>query len=191
MNLNIYYFINEFDKNEIEKLSSNISIIYRNYEKKKNYTELKDLVTLCKKKRRKIYISNDLKSAIQFNFNGIYIPSFNKNLSFKNISRNNLEIIGSAHNFEELKTKEKQGCSIIFLSPVFENNKKKKFLGIVKASYLKNHSKSKIVFLGGINSKTLKKCKLCSPEGIGSISWVKKNGPSINTGPFKINLKLN
>tara|TARA_B100000886_G_scaffold301036_1_gene230372 strand:- start:27 stop:581 length:555 start_codon:yes stop_codon:yes gene_type:complete len=184
MNLNIYYFINEFDKNEIEKLSSNISIIYRNYEKKKNYAELKGLVTLCKKKRQKIYISNDLKSAIQLNFNGIYIPSFNKNLSFKNISRNNLEIIGSAHNFEELKTKEKQGCSIIFLSPVFENNKKKKFLGIIKANFLKNHSKSKIVLLGGINSKTLRKCKLCSPEGIASISWVKKNGPSINTGPF-------
>tara|TARA_B100001057_G_scaffold498804_1_gene607158 strand:- start:1130 stop:1669 length:540 start_codon:yes stop_codon:yes gene_type:complete len=179
MNLNIYYFINEFNKNEIEKLSSNISIIYRNYEKKKNYAELKDLVKLCKRKRQKTYISNDLKNAIHLNFDGIYIPSFNKNLSFKNISKNKLDIVGSAHNFKELKTKEKQGCSTIFLSPVFENIKKKKFLGTIKANFLKNSSSSKIVLLGGINSKTLKKCKLCSPAGIASISWVKKNGPSI------------
>ena len=41
MNLNIYYFINEFNKNEIEKLSSNISIIYRNYEKKKKLCRVK------------------------------------------------------------------------------------------------------------------------------------------------------
>ena len=36
--------------------------------------------------RRKVYISNNLKDAIQFNFNGLYIPSFNRNLGFKNIS---------------------------------------------------------------------------------------------------------
>ena len=29
-----------------------------------------------------------------------------------------------------------------------------------------------------------KKAKLCSPYGVASISWIKKNGPSINTGPF-------
>ena len=45
-----------------------------------------------------------------------YIPAFNKNLGFKNITRNSFEIIGSAHNVSELKIKEKQGCSNIFLS---------------------------------------------------------------------------
>ena len=40
MNFNIYYFINEFDKNEIEKLSTQISLIYRNYNKKNK----KDLI---------------------------------------------------------------------------------------------------------------------------------------------------
>ena len=34
MNFNIYYFIDEFNKNEIEKLSTQISLIYRNYNKK-------------------------------------------------------------------------------------------------------------------------------------------------------------
>ena len=75
MNLNIYYFIDEFNKNEIEKLSSKISLIYRNYDKKINPKELNELVAICKSNRRKVYISNSLKNAIKFNFDGLYIPS--------------------------------------------------------------------------------------------------------------------
>ena len=184
MNIKYYYFIDEFNKNEIEKLPNQISLIYRNYDKKNDPQELQKLVIHCKNKRRKVYISNNLKDAIKYNFDGLYIPSFNKQLRFKNIIKKNLEIIGSAHNAMELKIKEKQGCSNIFLSPIFENNKKKKFLNIIKTNLLKNLTKKKIVLLGGINFKTLKKSRLCSPYGIAAISWIKKNGPSINTGPF-------
>ena len=184
MYFNIYYFINEFNKNEIEKLSPKISLIYRNYDKKSSPSELKGLVNHCKKNRRKVFISNSLKDAIKFNFDGLYIPAFNKSLGFKNIVKNNFKIIGSAHNVIELKIKEKQDCSTIFLSPVFENNKKKKFLEVVKTNLLKNLTKNQIVLLGGINFATLNKSKLCSPHGVAAITWIKKNGPSINTGPF-------
>ena len=95
-----------------------------------------------------------------------------------------LEIIGSAHNATELKIKEKQGCSLIFLSPIFKNSKNKKFLDVIKANFLKKFTKSQIVLLGGVNLKTLKRSKLCTPSGVAAISWIKKNGPSINTGPF-------
>ena len=184
MNLNIYYFIDEFNKNEIEKLSSKISLIYRNYDKKINPKELEELVANCRNNRRKVYISNSLKDAIRYNFDGLYIPSFNKNLGFGNIVKNNLKVIGSAHDLIELKIKEKQGCSSIFLSPIFENKKRKKYLGVIKANLLKKLTNRKIVLLGGINYKTLKNSKLLSPYGIAAISWIKKNGPSINTGPF-------
>ena len=184
MNFNIYYFIDEFDKNEIEKLSTQISLIYRNYDEKNEPNELIKLVKHCKNSGRKVYISNDLKDAIKYNFDGLYIPSFNRKLVFKNIVKKNFELIGSAHNVAEIKMKEKQGCSSIFLSPIFENNKNKKFLGIIKTNLLKKITKNKIVLLGGINQKTLKRSKLCSPSGIAAISWIKKNGPSINTGPF-------
>ena len=102
----------------------------------------------------------------------------------QNITKKNLEIIGSAHNAIELKIKEKQGCSSIFLSPIFKNNKNKKFLDVARTNLLKNFTKKEIILLGGINFKTLKRSKLCSPYGIAAISWIKKNGPSINTGPF-------
>jgi len=184
MNYNVYYFIDEFNKNEIEKLSPDISLIYRNYDEISDTIELKKLVSYCKNNRRKVYISNNLKAAIKHNFNGLYIPSFNKSLVFRNIVRDNFEILGSAHNIMELKIKEKQGCSSIFLSPVFKNDKKKKFLGVVKTNLLKNLTNNKVVLLGGINFKTFKRLKMCAPNGIAAISWIKKNGPSINTGPF-------
>ena len=184
MNIRYYYFIDEFNKNEIEKLPTKISLIYRNYNKKSNPLELKKLVIHCKNNRRKVYISNSLKDAIKYSFDGLYVPSFYKQLRFQNIDKKNLEIIGSAHNAIELKIKEKQGCSKIFLSPVFKNSKKKKFLNIIKTNLLKNLTENKIVLLGGINFETLKRVKLCSPYGVASISWIKKNGPSINTGPF-------
>ena len=184
MNLNIYYFINEFNKNEIEKLHPKISLILRNYDKKNNPIELKELVANCKKNRRKVYIANNLKDAIKYNFDGLYIPAFNRNLGFRNITRNRFEIIGSAHNVTELRIKEKQGCSKIFLSPIFENQKKKRFLDVIKTNFLRNLTKNQIVLLGGINFQTLNKAKMCCPNGIAAISWIKKNGPSINTGPL-------
>ena len=183
MNIKYYYFIDKFNKNEIEKLSTQISLIYRNYHKKCDSKELRKLVTHCKINRRKVYISNNLKDAIKYNFDGLYIPSFYKQLRFRNIVKK-LEIIGSAHNTTELKIKEKQGCSYIFLSPIFKNNKNKKFLDVIKTNLLKKLTKRQIVLLGGINLKTLKRSKLCAPNGVAAISWIKKNGPSINTGPF-------
>ena len=44
MNIKYYYFIDEFNKNEIEKLSLQISLIYRNYHKKNDPKEIKKLV---------------------------------------------------------------------------------------------------------------------------------------------------
>ena len=184
MNIKYYYFIDEFNKKEIEKLSSQISLIYRNYNKKNDSKELRKLVIYCRSNRRKVYISNNLKDAIKYNFDGLYIPSFHKQLRFKNIIKRKFEIIGSAHNTIELKIKEKQGCTVIFLSPIFKNNKNKKFLDVIKTNLLKKLTKNQIVLLGGINFKTIKRSKLCAPNGIASISWIKKNGPSINTGPF-------
>ena len=70
MNLNIYYFINEFDKNEIEKLQPKISLIFRNYDKKNCPIELKQLVANCKKNRRKVYMATNLKDSMKYKFDG-------------------------------------------------------------------------------------------------------------------------
>ena len=181
---NIYYFIDKFNRKEIEKLNKSISIIYRNYYKNTSENELDDLVKLCKMQSRKVYISNDLKIALKCNFDGVYIPSFNTQNRYKNLPKKRFEIIGSAHNVREIYIKQAQGCTKIFLAPLFKNKKNKYFLGTIRFNLLKLYSKTGIVCLGGINEKNLRKCRLCNTNAIASISWIKKNGPSINTGPF-------
>ena len=181
----IYYYIDKFNKDEIDKLDRFISLIFRNYSNKINEKEMKDLTNFCRKQRRKVYISKNLKIALKFNFNGIYIPSFNKILKYRNIHKKNFEIIGSAHNTKEIIQKENQGCTKIFLSPIFKTKKNKYFLDVTRFNLTKLNAKKDIIALGGINDKNIKKVNLCDVKGVASISWIKKNGPSINTGPFK------
>ena len=57
-------------------------------------------------------------------------------------------------------------------------------ISLFEFNLIKLNAKKDIVSLGGINEKNLKKIKLCSVKSVASISWIKKNGPSINTGPF-------
>ena len=180
----IYYYIDKFDKDEIHKLDKSINIIYRNYSNKFNNKEITELVSLCRKQGRRVYISNNLNSALKYNFNGIYIPSFNKILKYKNIKKKNFEIIGSAHNIKEVLNKELQGCTKIFLSPIFKTKKNKYHLGTTKFNIIKLSAKREVIALGGINQENIKYIKICNIKGFAGISWIKKNGPSINTGPF-------
>ena len=180
----IYYYIDKFNRDEIYKLNKTINIIYRNYSSRFNKKEILQLVTFCKKQRRKVYISDNLKLALRFNFDGVYIPAFNKTLNYKNISKKNFEIIGSAHNIKEVINKEYQGCTKIFLSPIFKSKKNKNYLGVTKFNIIKLNAKKDIISLGGINMKNIKKLKMCNIKGFAGITWIKKNGPSINTGPF-------
>ena len=179
-NYNIYYFINKFDSDELLRLDNKINIIYRNYKEKNDKIEIKNIVKFCKKNKRKIFISNNIKIALNHDFNGLYIPAFNKNLNLKNISfKKEFKIIGSAHNLKEIKIKEKQGCDEIFISPLFKIIKKKGFLNISRFNYLCSLTKKNIIALGGINEKNFNQLNSVNSNGFASISWIKKNRPII------------
>ena len=170
----IYYYIDKFNRDEIYKLNRSVNIIYRNYSNTFDTKEISKLVTFCRGQRRKIYISNNLKLALKFNFDGIYIPSFTKILNYKNIPKKNFEIIGSAHNIKEIINKEAQGCTKIFLCPLFKTKKNRHYLGVTKFNLVKLNTKKDVISLGGINKKNIKKINLCSVKGIAGITWIKK-----------------
>ena len=143
------------------------------------------MVKYCKKNNRKIFISNKFNLALKYNFDGLYIPAFNKlayNQKFK--KKNNFKIIGSAHNYQEIVIKEKQGCEEIFISPIFFNKKNKFFLGIIKFNFLALTTKRKIIALGGINQNNIKRLLCTKSKGFAGISGIKKTG-LIYLGRFK------
>ena len=172
INLQVYHFINNYKKGEIESLDKKINIIYRDYDKKIREGDIIDIKDECKKTGKKFYISNNIRIARKLKLDGIYIPSFNNSL--KLINNNNLDIIGSAHNLKEIRIKEKQGVRCIFLSPLFKNNKKINYLGIYRFNYLSKLTDRKIIALGGINEINIKKLRFLKCNGYASITYLKK-----------------
>ena len=167
-----YYFISEFDTKYIDKQDKNTVIIYRNYNRNNNIKIVLDFKNYCKKKGYRFILANNIQLAMKLNLDGVYIPSFNKSLKFKYFKKKNFEILGSAHNFKEIKTKEKQGVNIIFIAPIFKVKKKNYFLNIIKFNLLSKLTDKKLVALGGINKSNIKKIKLLNCYGLASISYV-------------------
>ena len=177
---NVYYFIDKFDRNEILELNKKIAIIYRNYSEKNIEPTIKKVNDLCKFQKRKFFISNNLKIALKYKLDGLYLPSFNRLMKYKNLNlKKNFKLIGSAHSCPEIKVKEKQGCNEIFISPLFYNPKNKSYLDIIRFNNLSLNTNKKIIALGGINSKNLKKLRLTKALGYAGITWIKKNRPKI------------
>ena len=165
-----YYFINKFKKSNIDKLDNNTVIIYRNYEKRTYIEDLVKLKKYCKKKRLKLYLSNNFKVAIKLGLDGVYIPSFN--IEFRHLSyiyKKDFHIVGSAHNLKEIRIKELQNVKDIVLSSLFKRNKN--FLGLNKFKIIQKMTKKNVFALGGISKSNLKKLKLIGCDGFAGISY--------------------
>ena len=120
-------------------------------------------------------MSNNIKLAIKLDLDGAYIPSFNRSFAHNSYNfKKKFKLIGSAHNLNEIRIKEKQNVTSIFLSSIFKNNKDKKFLGIYKFLKLMKLTKKNIVCLGGINKENIKKLNLIKLNNIASISMFQK-----------------
>ena len=166
-----YYFINNFDTNNIDQQDKQTIIVYRNYNSKKiDQFRILKLKDYCKKRGLKFYLSNNIKLAIKLELDGAYIPSFNKQLNHLNYSfKKNFKIIGSAHNLKAIKIKELQKVDKIFLSSIFKKNKN--YLGINKFRNLSTLTKKNVVILGGITKNNIKLLNLLRNIEFAGISY--------------------
>lgn len=125
-------------------------------------------------KKRKLYISNNIKLAKKIKCDGIYISAHNKILyKYNQCQKKNFEVLGAAHSTSEIATKQKQGVNYIFLSPIFKNQKSKKYLDIIKFNLLSLNTKSRIIALGGINNDNMKKLIMTNCIGLAAINFFK------------------
>ena len=166
-----YYFINKLNTKNIDKLDKQTIVIFRDYTL--SNLDLKNLLNIkryCKKKGIKFYLSNNIKLAIKLNLDGAYIPSFNNSFNHLSYSyKKKFSLIGSAHNLKEIKIKENQNVKKIVLSSLFKKNKN--FLGLNRLKKLSNFTKNKIVVLGGVSKKNIKKLKLLNNPEFAGISF--------------------
>jgi thiamine-phosphate pyrophosphorylase len=170
---------------DLIKRRNKFIIIYRNNIKRENIKNLRRFRQLCKKRGIKLYIANDIFLANLINADGLYVSAFNKSLKHLNKINKNFQIIGSAHNYKEIITKKKQGCSEILFSRLFKTNYKNKtgFLGIVKFNLLTKLTNARLIPLGGIRLINLNSLKLVNSNAISILSEIKKK-PAITSRLF-------
>ena len=167
-----FYFINNFTKNNIDKLDTDTGLIYRNYKKKLEINKLKDLKFYCSRKKIKFFLSNNYKLALKLNLDGVYLPSFNRDLRHLNYkTKKSFVILGSAHNIKEIRFKELQKVELIFISSIFKQNKN--YLGLYNFRKLSMISKKRVIALGGISKLNKKKLRLLNCYGFSGISYFK------------------
>ena len=169
--INKYYFISKFDTNNIDKQDKQTTVVYRNYNSKiMDENLILKIKKHCKMRNVKFYLSNNIRLAIKLDLDGAYIPSFNKSTKHLAFSlKKKFNIIGSAHNIKEIKIKEMQNVSSIFISSLFKKNKN--YLGINKFKLVSSLTKKKVIALGGVSKKNLNKLKLLKNKEFAGISY--------------------
>jgi thiamine-phosphate pyrophosphorylase len=171
-----FVFIDSFDEKYIRKLNKKVAIIYRNYSIEFDKKLIIEIKNSCKRNKIKFFLANNLRLATNLGLDGVYLPSFNKSL---NISKTNMKkkflIIGSAHSVQEIRNKELQGARVIFLAPLFKTKKNQNFLNPIKFNFLSLQTTKKIIALGGITAKNLKRLRVTKSYGFAGISYFKNN----------------
>ena len=171
--------IRDIDLENIKKRNK-FFIIYRNNNIIDKIDDLVGFRRKCKAKGIKFYVSNNINLAVLLKSDGIYLSSYNKNLKFLNYKKLNFKIIGSAHNFNEISIKVKQGCDVILLSKLFlvDYDRKSPFLGVIKYNFISKTSR-KIIPLGGIKTSNLNHLYNVFGDGFALLSEVKKKPANI------------
>ena len=175
--------INDINLNYIKRYNK-FNIIYRNQNNVFNFHKLKNFRDKCKLKKIKFFISNNARVAFLLKADGIYLSSYNKNLSYLKFINHGFCLIGGAHNFREIYQKKNQGCHKIIVSKLFkvDNKPAGKVYDIVKFNNFRYFHKN-IIPLGGIKSHNLNKLKMLSSEGFTLMSEIKKK-PTISSRLF-------
>ena len=133
----------------------------------------------CLSKNIDLFVANNVKILFKLKSRKFYISAFNKKHFnyLKNINPK-INIIGSAHNVNEINKKIKQGCNNVLLSRLFKTSYKNKkgWLGPIKFNLLTRSVSTKIIALGGINEKNFKRLKMLNIVGFALSKDKKKAG---------------
>ena len=169
-----YYFINNFNSLELKKMNNNKNIFLIYYDtKQSNIEDIYKIKNFAKKNKIKLYISNYNHKFSNIKIDGIHIPSSNKK-RILNLKKG-LDIIGTAHNQLEFYFKKKQGCSKIFLSPLFKTKKysDNKILSTNKFRLISREWLITKLALAGIKKENFNKLKDLEIQGVGTASYFK------------------
>jgi thiamine monophosphate synthase len=175
----LFYFINKLSEKDLNNILKykNLNVVYV-YNKIDPLDQIIYLRNFCKKNKIKFYLSNNLKITNYLKPDGIHLAAQNKR-AILNIKKN-INIIGTVYNQRDYYRKICQGCSAVFLSPIFFTNKYSynKKLEVIKFNLLSKNWKVNVLALGGIKSGNIRKINLTKTVGFGGISFFEDINPA-------------
>jgi thiamine-phosphate pyrophosphorylase len=176
-NIKKFFFISNLTENISNNILKfkNIHLIYRpNCDF--DFTELKKIKQFCRKNRIELYLTNNYKLAIKYKLNGTFLTSSNRDLITNSYNKRKFKLIGVAHNIREYLNKKKQFCDLIFLSPLFYNDKHSinNIIGTCRFRTICMLLNYKFGALGGITKDKLNALKILNASHIGFVSLITK-----------------
>ena len=178
----IYFFIDKINETNLDQVKKTGAILILRRSKNISLKRLKKFALNCKSKRIDLFVANRFKLLSLLKTNRFYVSAWNKKY-YKNLRKfnSNIELVGSAHNVNEIKEKIDQGCSQIFLSRIFETKYrlKKGFLGVTRFKLITRRFVSNFIALWGINIKNFNQIKSLNIIGFAMSLDKKKAGKYI------------
>jgi len=170
INKKIYFYIDSIQDLNLDYIKKTKASLILRESIKVPLIKYKFFVNECKKRRIRLYLSNNINLLFKLRINGFYISAHNKKpYSWLRKINRNIKIIGSAHNLREIFEKNNQGCKEIVLSRLFKT-KKKGYLDIAKFNLMTLVSNTNFIALGGINNKNIKKISLINCKSFAMLS---------------------
>ena len=170
--IKLFYFVKKLSEKHLNNILKykNLNVIYV-YNNDDPINKIIHLRNFCKKNKIKFYLSNDLKIISYLKPDGIHLPAQNKRVVLK--IKKNINVIGTVYNQIDYYRKISQGCSAVFLSPIFNTKKYSynKKLEVIRFNLLSKNWKMNIMALGGIKKENIKKINLTKTIGFGGISF--------------------
>ncbi len=174
INKKVFFYINTIQDLNLEYIKKTKASLILKDTIKTSLEKYKVFVKECKKRRIKLYISNNTNLLFKLRLNGFYVSAYNKKpYSWLKTINKKIKIIGSAHNSKEIFEKKRQGCKEIILSRLFQT-KKKGYLDVIKFNQLTLISNIKFIALGGINEKNIRKLRIVNSKSFAMMSELEK-----------------
>ena len=169
-NLNIFYFGNKITDNIKKKLLKfkNRNIIYTNH---KNILDILELKKICKTNNIKLYVSDNIYLVKKLNINGLHLTAnYRKKI---HINQKRINLISTVHTQRDFYFKKQQGCTAVFLSPIFNTKKYSPniVLNVQKFNMLSKNWNCPVYALAGISEKNFNKLNITKIKGFGGISF--------------------
>lgn len=161
-----------------KKLPRGSAIILRHYSHPDKARLAHKLALICKRRRLKLLIANDVRLAISVRSDGVHVPDYNLSQipRIRSKLRKGQIITAATHSLRRIHMAGKMKADAAMISPVFPTRSHdfSGSLGVFRLRAISRNSPLPLIALGGISSRNIAQLKNMNLHGIAAITALEK-----------------